>query len=197
MAKKSFLEENEKSKLDGVLPNNMTNSITAESWRTKPHQQGEESSSDAVDGHSVRQNQDDMYDLNLAKILFIRPDSCFSVTWRSVQSTLAILSSYLYAWFAAFGTDQRTSFWVTFDNDITIFFEAFFTISIIISFMTGYIPEGQSHIVKDHGKIALRYFKTCFPTDFLAWIPFWFFFDNSKEKFTRLFFLLKIPRMFN
>ena len=128
----------------------------------------------------------------------MRPDSYFAVIWAAVHCTCAIGSSYLYAWFAAFGNQQRENyFWPTFDYDITLLLEIFFTISIILKFITGYVPEGHNHMIGDHGKIAMRYIYSNFPIDFITWIPFWLFLDNSKGKFWRLFYLVKVLRMFN
>ena len=61
--------------------------------------------------------------------------------------------------------------------------------------MTTFTPEGTNKEVKDHKLIAIRYLKSNFTLDFIAWIPLVFFFDMTIDKYYRLFYLIKLIRI--
>ena len=78
---------------------------------------------------------------------------------------------------------------------MTIIFESIFGINILVNFLTDFVPDGEVFPERDLTKIAERYLQTEFVNDFVPTFPFTFFFDNSQEKYWRLFYLIKIIRL--
>ena len=80
---------------------------------------------------------------------------------------------------------------------MTVLFETVFTLSIMLKFITTFVEEGETIPETNHSLIYLNYRENggmyC---DLVAWCPFIFIFDCSKAKFFRLFYLLKIIRIF-
>ena len=79
----------------------MNNCIVNDSLKQKVHNDDDCDSSDMEEIHS--KDHHDEFHFDLAKILLINHDSYFICIWGAIHCTFAILSSYLYAWFAAFG----------------------------------------------------------------------------------------------
>jgi len=59
---------------------------------------------------------------------------------------LCLLSGYVYSWLACFGTDSETNG----PFMITVVFEIIFTISLILKFVTSYVPDGETIPVTNH-----------------------------------------------
>jgi len=114
--------------------------------------------------------------------------------WKLFHIICCVLSSYLYAYIAGGGDDgiEKTT---DYPFVMTSFFETVFTISILLNFVTAYTPEGSSHLITSHGKICRRYLEQGFLLDFFTWVPFVFFFNNSRNYYYRMFYLIKIIRI--
>jgi len=61
--------------------------------------------------------------------------------------------------------------------------------------MTSYIPEDGVIPDTNHANIAKRYITGEFLFDLIPCIPVFIFFDNSRQHFWRLLFLIKLMRM--
>jgi hypothetical protein len=81
-------------------------------------------------------------------------------------------------------------------RDFVLFFEIVFAIDIVLKFCREFYPLGETIPVRDHSQISNRYLKGEFVSDFIPSFPITFILDMSSEYFGRLFFLLKILRLF-
>ena len=138
--------------------------------------------------HKDKKNQD----VDIYEYLIIPHDGYFIIFWRIIDVTCCILSSYLYAWTACFGDNHEDNLFF----NLTVMFEGIFTITILIKFTTSYAVEGETKPVKSHSKIAHRYIHDQFFFDLIPWVPIVFLTDNSIDKFWRLFYLLKMTRIY-
>ena len=75
--------------------------------------------------------------------------------------------------------------------------ELIFVISIIIRFLTDFIPQGDIRPVKELGKISDKYLKESFWREFIPTIPVTFIFEVHHDSFWRILFLIKIIRLYN
>lgn len=118
--------------------------------------------------------------------------------WNVIDLICSIISSYLYGWMAVFGqieADGTKNYFVIY-ADYTFF--VIFSITILITFVTDYKPQGETQSVKNLEKIAKRYLKDKFIYDFIAIIPFHWLHDMSYESGNHRWntlFLIKIIRM--
>ena len=111
--------------------------------------------------------------------------------WKCADVILCIVSSYIYVWIATFGEGSEQSNF----HYVHLFFEVFFSFSILQRFLTDYTNEGESEPVHNLLKIVRRYFYSwSFVLDFIPIIPFHIIFHNIGRQ-AKLFFLLKILRM--
>jgi len=55
-----------------------------------------------------------------------------------------------------------------------MFFFGIFTIAIFLNFLTEFTIDGETVPCRDINKIVVRYFKSSFLIDLIAWIPFHF-----------------------
>ena len=119
--------------------------------------------------------------------------------WNFFEVILSIISSYVYAYMAAFGTENSDT---TPNKDLLIadiFFFAFFTISIIINFLRDFVPPGETQACKDLKKIAQRYIHGQFFIDLIAWVPFQFIIDfqddGKSHNMMNVLYAIKIIRL--
>ena len=83
-------------------------------------------------------DDDDMYQFDISKILLIHHSGQFIVYWSQFEICCVITTSYMYVWFAAFGNAERTTLGTKFDFYITMFFEIVFLFSMVFKFITTY-----------------------------------------------------------
>lgn len=128
---------------------------------------------------------------NFAQLIVISEDSFFCYLWGIIYLLACFTSPYFYAWVALFGHEkgEKGYLWVS------ICFESLFAMNILVNMLTDYVPDGEIIPERDIAKIAERYLKEEFMIDFIPTFPFTFFFDNSKQKYWRLFYLIRIIRI--
>jgi len=95
----------------------------------------------------------------------IKVDSPLYQFWKIFVVFIYIISSYIYAYIAAFGKDKQIEY-------IVLFFEIIFAMDIIVQFLLEFKPEDQYNKVRDITEIAKRYIKSRFLVDAIAMIPF-------------------------
>jgi hypothetical protein len=100
--------------------------------------------------------------------LVFRENSWASNLWKSIDIISCIVSSYIYAYMAAFGVAALDS--TTYA--MYIVFEGVFVLSIIKNFTTEYKSDGMSKPIRDAKKIAMRYLNNGFIMDLVMVIPF-------------------------
>ena len=113
---------------------------------------------------------------DIMRCIIFNHDSRFIHALTIVDVAISIISSYLYSWFACFGTDSETNKPLI----LTWLFEIIFTISMCSRFITSYIPEGETVPVTNLKEIFYHYKETELFRDAITWLPFVFFLDNSK-----------------
>ena len=64
---------------------------------------------------------------------------------------------------------------------ILLFYELIFTLTIIKNFMTSFVRDGETIVIRDLMEIATRYKKSSLSFDLIVWCPMVFFLNNSKE----------------
>ena len=122
-------------------------------------------------------NEDRKMIHDIMRVIIFSHDSRFIHAVLIVDVTISIISSYLYSWFACFGTDSKNGSPMMF----TIIFETIFTISMCLKFITAYIPEGETVPVTNLKEIFYNYKETDLYRDVITWLPFIFFLDSSKS----------------
>ena len=137
-------------------------------------------------------NKMKMPDLNkplLEQIIISNESIAYSI-WFNIYVFCCLISSYFYAYIAAFEMPIPG----TFLYNLNMVFEAIFAISFLLCFIVDYQPPDSQKPVKDVTKIAMRYiFKGNFVYDFFPLLPFtWISLPNGNE---RLFYIIKIMRM--
>lgn len=121
-------------------------------------------------------------------MIIISRNSKGLLVWNAIHIIASLISSYMYAYIAAFSVKGGSTF-----NEIIITFEIIFFISFCLNFITDYKEEGVSQPVKDAGLISLKYLNTRFIWDFIPLIPLPIF-DFGYKDFHH-FYLLKIIRL--
>lgn len=121
--------------------------------------------------------------------MIISENGKFAFFFKYLDIMFCILSSYIYLWYATFGPAEEKYYW------IEIFFESFFFVSMIVSFLTDFKHEGEIESEKRLSVIVKRYgFSYQFIYDFIALIPIAIIF-RDKGKYIKIFYCLKIFRM--
>lgn len=103
---------------------------------------------------------------------------------------LCLVSSYIYAYIAAFRLHQdmnQTAY------KLSYIFETMFLIDLILNFFVEYQPEDSKHPVRDMSKIAVHYLQGEFKMDAIPLIPFQFM--TMKNNRDSLFFTIKWIRL--
>ena len=126
-----------------------------------------------------------------SKFLLIKHDNNLLKIWLVLDTSCCLISSYAYAFLAHFGNTTPASGPTKFPEC----FEIIFTISIILRFITSYVPEGNIIPVTSHYLIFQNYKNTDLMRDLITWFPIVFLLDTTKGKFFRLFFLVKVLRI--
>ena len=73
-------------------------------------------------------------------------DSPFIMAWDALDTSICLLSAYVYSWLTCFGTDSETGG----PYALTVLFETIFTISMILKLLTSYLPDGEVVPITDH-----------------------------------------------
>lgn len=114
---------------------------------------------------------------------------------------LCILSSFIYAFFAAFryDTDDSISGKMLFDqdeivimNNMEVIIEIIFVVDMATKFFVEYREESTNLLVRDISLISIRYIKNEFIMDLIPLLPLHSFFTF---KFSHLLYILKCIRM--
>ena len=116
--------------------------------------------------------------------------SIFSVAWTSFDILCCLVSSYIYIWLCAFGDDVNSDTGLF----LQIFFEVIFSISMVLKFLTDYIPHGETKPERDLFKLSQRYLYGQFILDLIPLLPLTLLFRGHHHKF-KLLFLLKLIRL--
>lgn len=103
----------------------------------------------------------------IAELIVISLDNKYYALWKTLEIVINLMSSYFYAYIAAFKVIKYgdSAFnWM-------IFYESFFLISLLLKFLVSFIPDGQTIPVKDIVMIAERYIKGNLVVDLIPLLP--------------------------
>jgi hypothetical protein len=146
------------------------------------------------------------------KKIIISPENAGYYYWKLSTLIMSIVSSIIYSNYAAFRfdvdyrgyieyvenvnfgfnhMDKFTIFEIRHCNKVQLFFELFFFIEMIVSFITEYIDH-NNRPVRDIFKISKKYFREGFIYDIIPLIPFNFFLHFRGSRFL---FLIKTMRL--
>ena len=130
-------------------------------------------------------------EFSFTDMIVFKENSAFSGFWYGVDITCCIISSYLYAYLGAFGSDSITK-----ERDIVVLvFEVVFVCSMLKNFLTEYKSETiSSKPVRDLKKIGIRYLNNGFIMDFLMIIPFAPVL-SSLSKYVKIAYFIKVYRL--
>ena len=130
--------------------------------------------------------------------LIVSPENIFYQIFKGFIVMLCILSSLMYAFFAAFRMDVEGEVSVYSPAEIKNFnrfqaiVECMFLIDMVIEFFLEYVDESTTLKVRDISMISVRYLRGEFIYDIFPLIPFnWIF----QFKHSRLLFLVKCSRL--
>lgn len=131
-------------------------------------------------------------DLNkpLLEQIIISNESVAYQLWYNLYVFCCLISSYFYAYMAAFTFPEKGDFLFILDN----VFETIFYISFFLCFIVDFQPPDSPKPVKDVSKIAMRYLKGNFIYDVIPLIPFPYIPLKNKDD-RRLFYIIKIIRL--
>lgn len=136
--------------------------------------------------------------------IIISPDNIYYKIFKAVIINLCLLSSFIYAFWAAYRHDVEKSkpnakeLSGFTDYDIWVFdilqacIEGLFLIDMMIEFILEFIDEEKQVPIRDIQKIGMRYLHNDFASDFIPIIPWNWIVDY---KHTRLLFLIKCYRL--
>lgn len=104
--------------------------------------------------------------------------------------------------YSCFTTFYYAAFNFPSDNKTALYLEhtvlVFFTLDIILNFMREYIEPDSTTWVREHSKIAKKYFKSgWFFFDVLATFPFYIFDTAGDLIWFKLLRMIRIPRIVN
>lgn len=127
-------------------------------------QPGEDGGTNDDDEGDYEGEQDD---LPFLEWIIIDSEGQGYILWQMFVTICCVISSYLYAFIAAFENPNpgETLF------NVTIFFESVFLVSLCVNFLVDYKPEGEEGKIKDLNLISIRYLKGQFLNDFIPLIP--------------------------
>ena len=128
-------------KVNGILPAQLTRLLVSESLTYKVNHEGDLNS---VHHRKCKHHEDRGFDLALC--LLINHDNTFIILWSFFDLVCCVLSSYFYAWLACFGHEVQPNFF-------TLIFEIVFSLSMILTLVTTFVPEGEICPVTRHGLI--------------------------------------------
>ena len=162
----------------GVLPEEVTASDFVESLKAEKSSESFRNEVAAVSGRSLMQ------------MIIVDKKRPIYMIEHFIYVTLSLISPYVYAWFAVFGTPEPQSFMYT----LMFVFESFFLFNIIFTFFVELNVDGQIQPVREITTIAKEYLKNDFLLDLLPVLPLQFLNLNGEEY---KFYLIKIIRIFN
>ena len=98
-------------------------------------------------------SEETVEEIDLKKMIVIDHQSLFTFIWKCIDIFCCLMSGYFYAWIGCFGIkdDQK---WL---KDVNLALEVIFTISILLRFITDYIPLGETTPVKNISLISEKY----------------------------------------
>ena len=140
-------------------------------------------------------SDDPLDQFDIWSLIILNNGSVFCLFWNFFEVLCCIISSYMYAYMAAFGINNND---LTINVDLRIadiFFFVVFTVSIIMNFLRDFVPEGETQACKDLKKIANRYLHGQFSLDFIAWVPFQFIIDFNQHRLLNCLYAIKIIRL--
>jgi hypothetical protein len=129
---------------------------------------------------------------NIYDKLVISRNNPILAVWKYIYILCCLVSSYFYAFLAAFEHNFDKNDSSTSTTTLSFVFEGIFVINILLSFITEYMPESSQNPERDLSKIATRYLKTEFPLEFITVVPFQLL---NLGGYQRLFYLVKIARL--
>jgi hypothetical protein len=135
-------------------------------------------------------------DIPFSQLIIISKDNkCYSI-FNTIEIVIIMISSYYYAYLAAFETIRPGDV----DFQWMLGFECFFLVSCCLKFLVTYVPDGHIAEVKELSLIVERHFKGDFLVDLIPLIPFPHFLPlGGKEKhlyFIKMMRLIKAFKLF-
>ena len=125
-------------------------------------------------------------DFDIMTVFIISETSWILVFWRPIEIISYLLSSYYYAWMTAYSLEEETI------PTMSIFWEFVFLMTMMITFLTEFTPDGETIPVRNLTKIAQNYFKKGFMFDFVTLLPIpWIFYTMH---YSHLFYGIKVIR---
>lgn len=130
--------------------------------------------------------------------LVIRKDNTCKKIFDFIMLFVTCQNIFSNAYYSAFGIPTTLQF-IIIDNVI----EGFFWLDIVFNFCEEYMDDETFNYVSDFMSIAKHYLKGTFVVDFLACLPFSFFFsviqsrtlNKDHVRLFRLIKLLRLPRL--
>ena len=126
----------------------------------------------------------------------IKTTSTAFQVWKLLIITMSFVTSFSYAYYAAF-LDLMSQEEVDGLAGQELFFTALFTIDIAVNFLTEYHVPMSTEVITDVRKIAGVYLRGRFFWDFLSVLPFRALFPDMPLKYSKLFYLNKLSRLYN
>ena len=109
----------------------------------------------------------------LEKLLIISVDNKFYQGFQILDIFFQIFSSYYYAYVGTFELPPPGSFFFV----LSVFFECYFLISIILKFMVEIKTSEDARPIRNHAIIAKTYLNGEFPLDIITLIPLAYLID--------------------
>lgn len=109
----------------------------------------------------------------LLRAMVLHPNSRARMLW-DVGGLLLLIHDFILIPLQAFesGTDGLGPFYSRFEKQLERFAVAFWSLDILVSFVTGYYTE-EGYMEISHRKIAINYLRTWFPMDLVIVIADW------------------------
>lgn len=132
-----------------------------------------------------------IFRINMDDIIITQTNKCY-MQWQFLNTFCCLTSSYLYAYLAAFENSND----IASLQHVNWAYEGVFLISLIMNFFVEYNEDGQQFPIRDIQKIAINYIRNQFIMDFIPIIPLQEIRSPSIGSYRRLFFLIKIMRLY-
>ena len=126
-------------------------------------------------------------------MIIINHKGSFYKLINNIDIICCIFSAHFYIWIATFGTTNYG-----FKIFVQIALELTFLFNMIVNFLVDFVPPGENESEKSLSVIAERYFKNDFVRDLVPLLPINAIFSglNGEDKYFRLFYLIKVVRVF-
>jgi hypothetical protein len=105
--------------------------------------------------------------------IVIDENNRYYLAWKIIVIFLCVISSYFYAYMAAFRAPEPGEDFFS----VMLFFEISFFIDICLKFLVSFTKDGETIPTRDLSKIGWRYLNKGFIFDFIPLIPFPNFLD--------------------